>query len=69
MALNPATLGTALAAAAGSTDAPGIAAWNAMAAAIVAHIINNATIVVSGVAAGVTPGPSASVVTGTATIT
>lgn len=38
MALSAATLGPALASAAGSTDAPGLAAWNAIAAAIITWV-------------------------------
>lgn len=66
-----------MAAAAGSTDPAGLAAWNAVAAAIVAHIVANATITVNvttltGIATGAMGGgpgvPIAGTGVGTAVI-
>ncbi len=69
MALNPVTLGAAMAAAAGSIDVAGQAAWLAVANAIVLHLQANAVVVVTGVAAGVTVGIGTAAVAGTGTIT
>lgn len=68
MAMNAATLGTALASAAGTVDAPGIAAWQSIAAAIITHITTNATITVTGLATAVQGGAGTAPVAGTATI-
>lgn len=69
MALNGPQLGAQLAAASGSTDPAGIAAWLAVANAIVLHIQTNAQVAVTGTAAGVTAGPATAAVVGNGTIT
>lgn len=77
MAMSAATLGAALANAAGSTDAAGIAAWLAVATEIVAHIqtatvtvsVSSLTAVATGAMGGGAGVPVAGTGTGTATIT
>lgn len=48
MALNAATLGAALASAAGSVDPVGVAKWLAIATAIVSHFQSNAEVLPTG---------------------
>ncbi len=70
MAMNAATLGAAMATAAGSTDPAGIAAWLAVATQIVSHITANAVATITvATATGVTAGAAVVPVAGIATIT
>lgn len=70
MALNPATLGPALATAAGSVDPAGQAAWLAIATALISHIQANAVVSPAGTPVPLTwpGGLSPAPVTGTGKI-